>query len=286
MDRQRTPGLPRASDRYAAHVPATSFDRRGSLIRWTESPGSLPARVFVHGLGSNGLAIYADVVTDAAIAGHRTLVLDLPGHGSSDRPADFAYSLDAHADAVAAACKAAGVAGIDLVGHSLGGDTSILVAARYRGLVGRLVISEANLDALPASATERASQAIRLVTEAEFVATGYQRLMAENPGWAETLVRCDPAAVYRSAVGLTVGIAPMTRELFVGLGMPRTFMYGDHGEPLLGAPELRAAGVRVVEIPAAGHMVMLDNRPAYITALAAALAWDGDSGSGVLRRVR
>lgn len=235
-------------------------------------PGRLPARVFVHGLGSNGLAIYRNVVSDPAIAGHRTLVLDLPGHGSSDRPADFPYTLEAHAAAVAAACSAAGVEGIDLVGHSLGGDTSIVVAARYPGLVGRLVISEANLDALPPSATERASQAIRLQTEAEFVATGYEQLMASYPEWAATLVRCSPIAVYRSAVGLTAGITPMTRELFVGLDMPRTFLFGDRGEPLLDAKGLRAAGVRVVEIPDAGHMVMLDNRPGYVEALGAALA--------------
>lgn len=253
-------------------MPATPFDDHGSLIRWTELPGRLPARVFVHGLGSNGLAIYGEVITEPAIAGHRTIVLDLPGHGASDRPADFPYTLEAHAAAVAAVCAGAGVEGIDLIGHSLGGDTSIVVAARHPGLVARLVISEANLDALPASATERASQAIRLQSEAEFVTSGYDRLMAENPEWAVTLAQCSAQAVHRSAVGLTVGITPMTRELFTGLQMPRTFIFGDHGEPLLGAPELRAAGVRIVEIPGAGHMVMLDNRPAYVAALAAALA--------------
>lgn len=259
-------------------MPATPFDRHGSLIRWTESPGDLPVRVFVHGLGSNGAGIYDDVLADPAIAGHRTLVLDLPGHGASDRPADFAYTLDAHAAAVAAVFAAAGVDHVDLVGHSLGGDVSILVAALNPGLAARLVISEANLDALPASATGRASQAIRLQTEAQFVASGFERLMAGNPGWAATLVRCDPAAVYRSAVGLTVGRTPMTRELFERMQIPRTFMHGEHGEPLLGADELRAAGIRVVEIPAAEHMVMIDNRPAYVAALAAALGAGGSPG--------
>ena len=259
-------------------VPATAFDAHGSLIRWMEVPGDLPARVFLHGLGSNGLAIYGDVIDDPAIAGHRTLVIDLPGHGSSDRPADFAYTLEGHAAAVTAVCQAAGVEGIDLIGHSLGGDTAIVVAARSPGLVGRLVISEANLDALPAAADQRASQAIRLQSESDFVATGFAQLMADFPEWAPTLIRCSAEAVYRSAVGLTVGVTPMTRELFVGLQVPRTFMHGDRGEPLLGADGLLAAGVRIVEIPDAGHMVMLDNRPAYIAELATALVASGSPG--------
>jgi pimeloyl-ACP methyl ester carboxylesterase len=252
-------------------VPSTSFDRHGSQVRWTELPGRLPARVFIHGLGNNGIANFGAVVEDPAIAGHRSLLLDLPGHGASDRPDDFAYSLEALAGAVAAACAAAGLDHVDLIGHSLGGDTAVVVAARYPGLVGRLVISEANLDPLPPSDSGRASQAIRLQAEEAFVRDGFARLMADYPEWAVTLTHCSPIAIHRSAVGLTTGTLPTVREEFTSFAMPRTFLHGDRGEPLLGEDQLTAAGVRVEEIQAAGHMVMYDNLPDYVTALAAAL---------------
>jgi pimeloyl-ACP methyl ester carboxylesterase len=259
-------------------VPATAFDRNGSLIRWTDLPGRLPARVFIHGLGNNGLANFGAVVEDPAMVGHRRLLLDLPGHGSSDRPDDFAYTLDALAGAIAAACAAAGLDHVDLVGHSLGGDTAVVVAARNPGLVGRLVISEANLDPLPPSTSGRASQAIRAQTEEEFLREGFRRLMDENPAWAATLVHCAPVAIYRSAVGLTTGTDPTVREELAKLRIPRTFLHGEHGEPLLGEERLVAAGVRVGEIPAAGHMVMYDNRRAYVAALVAALEPGGPPG--------
>src|SRR5262245_21911628 len=159
----------------------TPFNRNGSMGRWTERAGPVPARVFIHGLGGNGEAILGAVANDPALGGHRSLLIDLPGHGASDRPADFSYSLDDHAAAVAAACAPAGLHGVDLVGHSLGADIAIVVAYRNPGLVRRLVISEANLDPLPAASDGRASQAIRLQPEAEFVASGYDRLMADNP---------------------------------------------------------------------------------------------------------
>ncbi|HJP89486.1 MAG TPA: alpha/beta hydrolase [Candidatus Limnocylindrales bacterium] len=254
---------------------STPFDPAGSQIRWTEFPGTSPARVFVHGLGSNGLALYARYMGRPELGGRRSIVLDLPGHGLSDRPIDCSYDLDAHAEAVAAACGAAGVDGIDLIGHSLGGDVSIVVTARNPGLAARLVISEANLDPLPPSLTERQSQAMRAVPEAEWVATGYARLLEEDPGWAETMRLCAPSAVHRSAVGLTTMTRPTTRELFARMSIPRTFIHGDRGEPLLGADQLRAAGIAVTTVPDAGHMIMFDNPEGYFRALVDALAYDG-----------
>lgn len=250
----------------------TPFDHHGSLVRWTEIPGASPARVFIHGLGGNGEAIFGASARHPAIAGHRSILIDLPGHGASDRPIDYAYTLDAHAEAVVAVCRAAGVEDVDLVGHSLGADISVVIAGRQPGLTRRLVISEANLDPLPASTTGRTSQAITLQSEADFVATGYRQLLDGNPGWTPTLRLCHPIAIHRSSVGLTTGTTPTMREMFVSTSIPRTFIKGDRGEPLLDEAGLEAAGVRVVTIPDAGHMMMLDNPVAFIAALAAGLA--------------
>jgi pimeloyl-ACP methyl ester carboxylesterase len=61
------------------------------------------------------------------------------------------------------------------------------------------------------------------------------------------------------------------REMFVSMTMPRTFLHGDRGEPLLDAGGLRRAGIRVVTIPNAGHMMMFDNSPAFVVAVASGL---------------
>jgi pimeloyl-ACP methyl ester carboxylesterase len=252
-------------------VRATEFVGQGWFIRWVDLPGRLPARVFVHGLGGIAWAAFGGVAGHPALGGHRSIVIDLPGHGLSDRPTDWGYSLEDHAAAVAAVCADAGVDGIDLMGHSLGGDIAITVAGRYPGLVGRLSIAEANLDPIARSASgERVSQRIAAQSEEEFIQTGYRAFIDSIPFWAPTLRLCDARAVYQSAVGLVTGTQPTMREVFAGLKIPRMFLHGDIGEPLVDAAGLRAAGVRVVTIAHCGHMIMDDQPAAFVKALAAA----------------
>jgi pimeloyl-ACP methyl ester carboxylesterase len=45
-------------------------------------------------------------------------------------------------------------------------------------------------------------------------------------------------------------------------------MVGARSQPLVGAAELTAAGVRVVTIPDAGHNIMLDNPYAFAECVA------------------
>ena len=79
-----------------------------------------------------------------------------------------------------------------------------------------------------------------------------------------------PGAV--GSEGLTTMTRPTTRELFTSMSMPRTFVHGEHGEPLVGADQLRSAGIRVLTVPNAGHMMMDDNPEGYLAALVEALA--------------
>ncbi len=76
----------------------------------------------------------------------RNLFVDLPGHGISDRPEDFGYTLEEHTDALAAALDTAGVRGAELIAHGMGGSVAIVLGHRRPDLVSRLVLTEANLD--------------------------------------------------------------------------------------------------------------------------------------------
>ena len=75
--------------------------------------------------------------------------MDLLGFGLSDRPAEFGYRLDDHADALARAMDSDGVSDAEVIGHSMGGAVTIALAVRRPDLVSRLVLAEATLDPVP-----------------------------------------------------------------------------------------------------------------------------------------
>ncbi|WP_079138783.1 alpha/beta fold hydrolase [Actinacidiphila rubida] len=183
----------------------TEFGPAGAYIRWTEAAGDGPARVHIHGLGAASGPYTAHLSADPRLAGRRTLFVDLPGFGISDRPADFGYSLEEHAAAVAAVLDAAGVRGAEVVGHSMGGAVAIVLAYRRPELVERLVLAEANLDPDPPLTAD--SSAIATWTEEEFVDGGGFAATLERAGWrwAATMRCADPLALHRSATGLVRG---------------------------------------------------------------------------------
>jgi len=241
-------------------------------MRWVERPGDEPVRVYVHGLGASN-AYFAEIAADPGLGAKRSLLVDLLGFGLSDRPARFGYTLEEHADALAAVLDAAGVAGATVIGHSMGGSVAIVLAARRPDLVGSLVVVEPNLDPLPTAPGQLDSSGIAHYAEQDFVDRGYNRTLAlVGDTWRATMRLCDPLALHRSAVGLVAGTVPTMRELLVRLDIPRTYVEGARSTQVPRKDELITAGVRHVVVPGAGHNVMIDNPGGFVEILAPILA--------------
>ncbi|MFE7618853.1 alpha/beta fold hydrolase [Streptomyces sp. NPDC057496] len=238
-----------------------------------EDPGSRSDRVYLHGLGASSGPYFAASATHPLLAGGRSLLVDLLGFGISDRPTDFGYTLEEHADAVAKAMEAAGAHGADVIGHSMGGAVAVLLAARHPRLVGRLVLVDATLDPVVPVRGRPGSSGIAAYTEEEFLAGGLAETRERvGPLWWATMRLAGPEALYRSAAHRSRGTTPTVRELLLDLRIPRTFLRPSADGPLSGEAALVEHGVRVVAVPDCGHNIMLDNPEAFARETAAALA--------------
>ncbi|MCT9088706.1 alpha/beta hydrolase [Streptomyces sp. ASQP_92] len=99
---------------------------------------SAPPLVLVHGRGGDSRDW--EVIAGRLAATRRVYALDLRGHGLSDWPGG--YSFEAFRDDLRGFLTELGLAGADLVGHSMGGAAAALLAEDEPGLIGRLVLEE------------------------------------------------------------------------------------------------------------------------------------------------
>ena len=250
---------------------STYIPGAGGHLRWIDLPGDGPARVYLHGLGCAGSADFTGI---AALHGGRAIVVDLLGHGFSDRPKDFPGTLEAHAETVAALLDHEGVKDTVLVGHSMGGAIAIVLAATRPDLASRLVVAEPNLRA----GGGLYSGAIAAQSEEDFVGHGFRTVLSTlDPDYAARVRASDPAILHRSAVSLVRGTTPGTAELFYGLPQPRVMLIGTRSRPYADEHAVRQSGIPVVDVPDAGHHMMRDNPEGFVAALAA-------SGAGPVAR--
>jgi len=192
------------------------------------------------------------------------VIVDLFGHGFSDRPKTFAGTLEAHAEAVAALLDHCEVKDAVLIGHSMGGSIAIILAAARPELSSRVIVAEPNLRA----GGGLYSGAIAAYREEDFVSHGFRTVLAGlEPDYAARVRAADPAILHRSAVSLVSGTAPGTAELFFGLPQPRVMILGARSRPYEDERDVRQAGIPVVEVRDAGHHMMRDNPAGFVAAL-------------------
>jgi len=92
---------------------------------------------------------------------HRALLVDLPGHGQSEKP-DVAYTQERFARAIDAVMRDAGVERGVLVGHSMGTPVAITFLRLFPARTKALVMVDGFVPQAPKDDADRASQKARM----------------------------------------------------------------------------------------------------------------------------
>lgn len=253
------------------------------VARIVVGPASAPALVLLHGITGSAVS-QSEAISHWARAGYRVIALDARGHGLSPRwsPEQLARAGEVLVDDVVAALSeieaersARLAAGLPapavppvLIGHSMGGATAMVVAARHPELVAGAVLCD------PARYGQR--------SPAELLARGAARRraleseLADLPAALSRSLASDSVPHAEAAVGVwasqhmdpallgTGVVAPEVPwlEAMAELRVPTLLVTGDRpGAARVGAQGLAAvealghANVTTALVPGAGHDV-------------------------------
>jgi pimeloyl-ACP methyl ester carboxylesterase len=216
---------------------AGAYDRRPFDEDWFETDGKR-LHYETHGQGDRLVILMHGVLLDSqmnrrlagdlAEQGNRVILLDLPGHGRSDRPRHAAaHRMDTYADTVAALLDHLGEEQAVVGGVSLGANVALHVAARHPDRVTGLLLEMPVLEwAVPSAAmafvpllaaVHSAAGAARLV------ATTVRRLPRTRIGPLDSvlgMLAADPEETAAVLHGLLVGPIAPTRAARRAMDIP------------------------------------------------------------------
>lgn len=250
--------------------------------------GEGPPLVLVHGVATSR-SIWRHVVPGLAER-HLVATPDMPGFGASP-PVGRGFVLEDVADALAGALATL-PAPVDLLGNSLGGAVSIVLAERRPDLIRRLILAapaglaphRAPIPAIAGgvSATVVAARrrvAPRLVGSAAARRVLLYGLMLDPAAASADEARATIAAsrgAQRVAAAIAAVAAADLRSRLSGLAVPVAFLWGerDHLFPVTMLEELRARvpGAAAEVIAGAGHVPQLDRPGEFVAAVERLLA--------------
>ncbi len=244
--------------------------------------------VLVHGLSSSH-ACWTRVLPHWSARGGRVLAPDLPGFGGSD-PVGEGYDVELVADTLAAALDEVGAERFDLVGHSLGGLLSTVLADRHPERVRRLaLVASAGVDPMwpshPAQVAAMGGVADRLMRARRRYGPGlaarprarvlmFASVVADpealSPADARLLIACSQGA-RRTSEALAAVLATDLRPRLERLPMPVGAAWGTE-DRLIAATALDELhrvrpGSQVRLVPETAHLPMVERPAAFAAAL-------------------
>lgn len=143
---------------FATGLLAADARYDGSRVHYESYGKGQEAVVFIHGWTCD-LTFWRGQAP--VYEKRRALLVDLPGHGQSDKP-EVAYTQERFARAIDAVMRDAGVTRAVLVGHSMGGPVALTFLRLFPARTKALVLVDAYVPRAPKDEAERVSQKVRM----------------------------------------------------------------------------------------------------------------------------
>jgi pimeloyl-ACP methyl ester carboxylesterase len=241
-------------------------------VHYFDRPGPGPAILYIHGLGCSK-ADFMEMAAAPELHAFRLLAADHPGCGESPYDENQSLNIDGIVYLIENFVDNLGLDPFLLAGGSLGGLVGLLYAERNPSKITGFVNVEGNL----APEDCMFSRNVIPHSYAHFEKVIFPQIkkamsLRKGRGFAHHLrglALANPRAYYDCAFQ-TVEYSDHGNllERFLGLPIPKCFLYGSQNHRLSYLPRIRESDCTVMEIPNANHFLFYDAPSHYAAALA------------------
>ncbi|MBI2420710.1 MAG: hypothetical protein HYV38_01345 [Candidatus Levybacteria bacterium] len=222
---------------------SVSFEEFKLKIDTLIKPSGTEWIIFLHGIQSNK-ELFSDFLKQPFLQKYSLLSLDLIGFGNSSKPETFSYDILDQAN-----------------GHSLGGTIGTLMLEPLKDTIVSFINLEGNLTLLDSSVTKEVAG----YTFDEFKQEKYQQIKESVRNSDDTsaalrskcLEMIPDYVFYKTSLSIIKWVKDEdVLHLFADASCKRLYLYGDKNNF---KKNIAPDSVEKVEIPNAGHFMLLDN---------------------------
>lgn len=251
---------------------------------WGERGGG--GLLLVHGGAAHSR--WWDHVAPLLATARRVVAIDLSGHGDSGRRPS--YSLDLWADELMAVVADAGIAGpVIIIGHSMGGFVTLRAASRFGDDIAGVITIDSPIRTITpeeeAAVRHKAFGPLRVYPSREQILKHFRPIPDQDAlpfvsnHVAQTSIREVDGGWSWKFDPQIFGRASMAPAALSRLGCRVALFRAQHGLVSADMGEMMYDGLGrvapVIEIPEAGHAIMLDQPLALVTGIRTLLAdWE------------
>ena len=246
----------------------------GVRLHYTRTGGKKPPVVLAHGFSDAGLCWTP--VAQALEANYDLVMVDARGHGFSDAP-ETGYTLTEMASDLQGVIASLGLVRPAIIGHSMGGGTTLALAGLYPNVPGAIILEDAgalNDTDFPhrqeGGENPFMARLSRLQTKTRDELIAEMRASTEWPDaelepWADAKLQFNMrAAQFHPTNGIT------WTELLPRITCPALLITADLDRGAIVRPEMAAAmqqqmpQLQIAHIPGAGHSIRREQFDRYI----------------------
>lgn len=233
-----------------------NINNQTRYLRYNDLPGEKTPLIFIPGWGCSGSFDFVECASQVGLRNHRRILIDLLGSGYSDKPEDFDYLPESHANYIKKLLDSLNIDKFIIYAHSMGGRIALSLANLYKNKVQAMILCEGSMvkEFFPYM-----DQGEKVFVEEKFPKMISKLETRDNQMFPATCRICSPQGLYRSAREMMSEESSKWSKMFFSAPYKKVFIVGeDTDDEGFNLEDIANNKIPIITVKGAGHTMNWD----------------------------